>query len=341
MKAIVFYEHGPIENLKYEEIPTPEPKQNEVLLRVKACGVNHVDKWIRTNDQKKLPMPHVLGSEVAGEVAALGNTVTNLQVGQPVAVSCWLNCGICEWCLKGEESLCLSGKILGMESQGGYAEYMIAPASHVLPLSEGVEYVDAAAVILSMVTAWHMVATRAQLRAGEDVLVLGADSGIGSSAIQICKLHGARVITTTHGVDNVRRAEQLGADYVVDIERDDFQKEVLHITGNRGVDLVVEHVGAATWQRSIASLARNGRVVVCGDTTGREVTDDIHLFFRKQIKVIGSMGGTRREIAEVLKMLQHRLLKSVIFETFPLVKVPEAQRMMEARKHFGKMVIVP
>lgn len=341
MKAVVFHKHGPIENLQVEKVPTPKPAPHEVLLCVKACGVNHVDKWIRMNKGKKLPMPHITGSEVAGEIVELGSAVSGLQVGQQVAVSCWLSCGTCEWCLKGEEGLCERGQILGMECQGGYAEYLSIPATHVLPLPPGMDCKDAAAVVLSTVTAWHMLVQQAHVQAGEDVLVLGANSGVGCGAIQIAKLHGARVITTARGPDHVLRAEQLGADFVVDISKDDFREATLAATNQRGVDVVVEHVGADTWQSSMGSLARNGRVVFCGDTTGREVTDDIHVIFRKQIRIIGSMGGTRREIAEVLKLTARGLIKPVIDRVFALVDGPKANRLMEERRHFGKMVVCP
>ncbi|OFX15785.1 MAG: NADPH:quinone reductase [Armatimonadetes bacterium RBG_16_58_9] len=340
MKAVVFHEHGGLENLKYEDVPTPEPQEGEVLIDVKACGVNHVDKWIRLDGKKKLPMPHITGTEVAGEVAVVGSGVRGIGVGQCVAVSHWWTCGSCEWCLKGEESLCVSGKIVGMEVQGGFAEYMVAPATHVLPLPEGVCFTDAAAVLVSTVTAWHMMVARAGIKAGEDVLVLGADGGVGSSAIQIAKLHGARVIATTHGTENARRAREMGVDYVVDIEQADFLDEALKFTSGRGVDLVVEHVGAATWEKSVSSMARNGRLVVCGDTTGRQVTDDIHVLFRKQLSLIGSMGGTRRDIMDVLRLVQHGKIRPVIYKTYPLDKVPEAERIIEARQHFGKMIIV-
>lgn len=340
MKAVVFHEHGGLENLKYEDVPTPEPGEGEVLIDVKACGVNHVDKWIRLDGKKKPPMPHIMGTEVAGEVAALGSGVRGIAVGQAVAVSPWWTCGVCEWCLKGEESLCLSGRIVGMEVQGGFAEYMVAPATHALPIPQGVSCIDAAAVLVSTVTAWHMMVERAAVKAGEDVLVLGADGGVGSSAVQIAKLHGARVIATTHGLENARRAKELGADQVVDIEEADFQEEAMSFTNGRGVDLVVEHVGAATWERSVNSLARNGRVVVCGDTTGRQVTDDIHVIFRRQLSIIGSMGGTRKDITEVLKLVQRGLINPAIYRTFALQDAPEAERIIESRLHFGKMVVV-
>ncbi|MBI2849082.1 MAG: zinc-binding dehydrogenase [Chloroflexi bacterium] len=342
MRAAVFYEHGGIEKLKLEEMAKPHPAPGEALVRVRACGVNRLDLLVRSGQLgARITTPHILGSEVAGEIAELGEPVTDLSVGQRVVIAPYLYCGRCEYCLSGEESVCLRGDILGMMGNGGYAEFVRAPASNLVSIPANVSFNDAAAVTLSTLTAWHMVVTRARTTPGETVLVLAAGSGIGSSAIQIARLAGARVIATASTEDKLAKAKELGADEVIDYGRMDFLEEVKRLTNKRGVDLVVEHVGANTWEKSVGCLARNGRLVTCGATTGREAPLNIWQLFAKQITLIGSYGGTRGELQQVLNLVAQGKLRAVIHSTYPLEAIAEAHRTMEDRRQFGKLIINP
>jgi len=289
----------------------------------------------------KVPLPHISGSEVAGEIARIGAEVGSLSVGQAVAIVPYLSCGRCEYCLTGKETICLRGDILGLMSQGGYAEYVKAPASHVIPLPPGLSYDEAAAMTLSTLTAWHMLVSRAQVRAGEDVLVLAAGSGVGSAAIQIAKLCGARVIATASSEEKLQKARALGADETINYLEQDLLQEVRRITSKRGVDIVVEHVGSQTWEKSIACLGRGGRLVTCGATTGREGVVDIWALFAKEITILGSYGGTRGELAQVLSLTARGKLRPTIDRVLPLAAAAEAQQVLEERRQFGKIILHP
>ena len=340
MKAVVFHEQGGIDVLHVEEMPQPTPGPNEVVVKVRACGANRLDIYSRTGRTKVVPMPHISGSEVAGEIAALGDAVTGLSVGQAVAVAPYLFCGQCEFCRSGEEVLCLKGDILGLACQGGYAEYVRVPASSIVPLPQGVDFISAAAVGLATITAWHMLVRRAPISPGQDVLVHAAGSGIGSAAIQIAKLSGARVITTASSAEKLEQARKLGADEIINYREQDFLQEVRRITNKRGVDVVVEHIGEQTWEKSAACLARKGRLVTCGATTGNEGKVNIWTLFAKEISLIGSYGGTRQDLADVLKLVAAHQLKPVVYGTYPLDQVGEVEQLMESREQFGKLVVV-
>ncbi len=340
MKAVVFHEQGGIDVLHVEEMPQPTPGPNEVVVKVRACGANRLDIYSRTGRTKVVPMPHISGSEVAGEIAALGDAVTGLSVGQAVAVAPYLFCGQCEFCRSGEEVLCLKGDILGLSCQGGYAEYVSVPASSIVPLPQSVDFISAAAVGLATITAWHMLVRRAPISPGQDVLVHAAGSGIGSAAIQIAKLSGARVITTASSAEKLEQARKLGADEIINYREQDFLQEVRRITNKRGVDVVVEHIGEKTWEKSAACLARKGRLVTCGATTGNEGKVNIWTLFAKEISLIGSYGGTRQDLADVLKLVAAHQLKPVVYGTYPLDQVGEVEQLMESREQFGKLVVV-
>jgi len=340
MKAVVFHEQGGIDVLHVEEMPQPTPGPNEVVVKVRACGANRLDIYSRTGRTKVVPMPHISGSEVAGEIAALGDAVTGLSVGRAVAVAPYLFCGQCEFCRSGEEVLCLKGDILGLSCQGGYAEYVSVPASSIVPLPQSVDFISAAAVGLATITAWHMLVRRAPISPGQDVLVHAAGSGIGSAAIQIAKLSGARVITTASSAEKLEQARKLGADEIINYREQDFLQEVRRITNKRGVDVVVEHIGEKTWEKSAACLARKGRLVTCGATTGNEGKVNIWTLFAKEISLIGSYGGTRQDLADVLKLVAAHQLKPVVYGTYPLDQVGEVEQLMESREQFGKLVVV-
>lgn len=340
MRAVRFHETGPVDVLRLEEVPRPEPGPGEALVRVRACGVNRLDIYARTG-RTPVPLPHVSGSEVAGEVAALGPGVAGLEVGQPVAVHPYLHDGTCEFCLRGEEPVCLRGDILGLKSDGGFADFVLVPGNSLVPLPPGLSFRSAAAVTLAALTAYRMLVNRARVRPGEDVLVWGASSGVGSAAVQLAKLLGARVIATASGADRLAKARELGADEVIDHYTQDVAGEVRRITGKRGVDVVVEHVGQATWSASVAALARNGRLVSCGATSGNEGSLNLWVFFAKQLQFIGSYGGNRAELTDVLKLVARGDLKPVIDRTLPLEAVAEAQRLLEQSRQFGKVIVEP
>jgi NADPH:quinone reductase-like Zn-dependent oxidoreductase len=341
MKAVLFHEHGNIDVLRIEEVPQPTPGLTGVVVKVRACGANRLDIYSRTGRTKIAPMPHISGSEVAGEIAAIGEAVSGLTIGQAVAVAPYLFCGQCEFCLAGEEVLCLKGDIVGLGNQGGYAEFVRVPASSIVPLPKGVDFVSSAAVGLATITAWHMLVSRAPLQPGQDVLVHAAGSGVGSAAIQIAKLCGARVIATAGSAEKLELARKLGADEVINYNEQDFTQEVKLITSKRGVDVVVEHIGEHTWEKSIACLTRKGRLVTCGATTGNEGKVNIWSLFAKEISLIGSYGGTRQDLADVLKLVATGQLKPVIYGTYTLDQLGTVQELMDGRKQFGKMVITP
>lgn len=341
MKASIFHEQGDINVLRVEEMPQPESGPNDVVVKVHACGVNRLDIYSRTGRTKITPMPHISGSEVAGEIATVGEAVSGLSVGQAVAVAPYLFCGQCEFCRSGEEVICLKSDIVGLGNQGGFAEYVRVPASNIVPLSGGVDFVSAAAVGLATITAWHMLTRRAPLTPGQNVLVHAAGSGVGSAAMQIAKLSGARVIATAGSAAKVERARQLGADEVINYREQDFFQEVRRITNKRGVDVVVEHIGEQTWEKSVACLTRGGRLVTCGATTGNESKVNLWSLFAKEISLIGSYGGTRYDLAEVLKLVASGQLRPVVHGTYSLAEVGKAQQVLESREQFGKLIVTP
>jgi NADPH:quinone reductase-like Zn-dependent oxidoreductase len=341
MKAVVFERHGGPEVLEYREVAPPEIGPDEVLVRVRACGLNHLDLFARSGRlPHSLSLPHISGSEVAGEVAEAGQ-LAPFKVGDRVVVAPYLICGACEYCVSGEETLCLRGDVLGRRSNGGYAEYVAVHARQLLPIPDHVSFEDAAAVTLSTLTAWHMLVTRACMRPGEDVLVLAAGSGVGSGAIQIAKQGGCRVFAAASTDEKLRRARELGADEVINYAETDFRAEIRRLTDKRGVDIVIEHVGEATWEQSVGSLARNGRLVTTGATTGANGVINIDRLFGAQLSVIGSWGGTRGELRRVLKMLAEERIRPVIHALFPLSEAADAQRVMEQRAQFGKLLLRP
>ena len=342
MRAVLFHEQGGLDKMRLEDVPVPEIGPTDVLIRVRACGVNRLDLRVREGKVGvKVQMPHIPGSEVAGEIAGLGSQVAGLSEGQRVVVAPYLFCGNCEYCLSGNETMCIRGNIVGLSANGGYAEYVSVRAANVVPIPESVSYDAAAAVTLAALTAWHALVARAGIRAGEDVLVHSAGSGVGSAAIQIARLSGARVITTAGSDAKLKLATDLGADHGINYSRQDFVQEVRRITNKRGVDLVLEHIGADTWEKSAACLSRNGRVVICGTTSGDESNTNLWNLFAKQLAFIGSYGGTRAELRTVLKLVAEGRLRPVIDRVLPLEQAAEAQRLMDERAQFGKLILKP
>jgi NADPH:quinone reductase-like Zn-dependent oxidoreductase len=342
MKAVRFHEHGDIEVLKYEDAPEPRIQADEVLVKVRACALNHLDLWLRKGvPAYRLPMPHIVGSDIAGEVAEVGSLVTRVKAGERVLLCPGISCGQCEECFKGRDSACRSYTLFGVMVDGGYAEFVKSPAVNVIPMPANLNFDEAAAVPLVFLTAWHMLFTRAGLKPGEDVLVIGAGSGVGSAAIQIAKLVGARVIATAGTDAKLEKARALGADEVINHSAQSIAAEVKRLTGKRGVDVIVEHVGAAVWDACFESLANYGRLVTCGVTTGGEVKLNVSALFGRQRSVYGSFMGGKGELLEALKFIAQGKLKAVIDSTFPLREAAAAQGKMESRDFFGKILLHP
>src|SRR6516162_3804137 len=289
MKAILFHQHGGPEVLKYTDTPEPMLRTSDVLVRVKACALNHLDLWVRRGlPNVPIPLPHIPGSDVAGEIAKIGADVTTIRVGQRVVLAPLVSCGKCPACLGGLDNHCRQATNLGYMIDGGCAEFVRAPEVNCLAYPEDLTWEQAAAIPLVFQTAWHMLITRAELQPGEDVLVLGAGSGVGSAAIQIAKFFGARVLTTAGSEEKLAKAKEIGADEVIHHGIMPIAKEVRRLTHNRGVDVVIEHVGTATWEDSVKSLANAGRLVTCGATTGHEAKIDLRFVFTRQLSILGS-----------------------------------------------------
>jgi NADPH:quinone reductase-like Zn-dependent oxidoreductase len=340
MRSVRFHQHGGAEVLQYEDAPDPQLTGGTAIVRVRACALNHLDIWARRGIERvTIPMPHISGSDVAGEV--LESTAADITPGRRVMVQPGISCGRCEACLAGLDNECRSYEVLGYRHHpGGYAELVKVPVQNLLPIPDEIDFVPAAAFPLTFLTAWHMLMTRARLKRGDDVLVLAAGSGVGQAAIQIAALHGARVFATAGSTKKLDRALALGATGVVHHHEQDIAAEVRRLTGGRGVDVVVEHVGEATWSRSLAAMARGGRLVTCGATTGRNGATDLRILFARQLTIMGSYMGTKGELFVAARFFFAGKLKPVIDRTFPLAEAAEAQRRLEASEHFGKIVLV-
>jgi len=342
MRAVRFHEHGSVDVLKYEDAPDPKIEANEVLVKVKACALNHLDLWLRGGTTGwKLPMPRIVGSDISGEVAEVGAVVHRVKPGDRVLLSPGISCGQCEQCFKGLDSACRSYTLYGVMVDGGYAEYAKSREMNVIPIPGDLSFDEAAAVPLVSVTAWHMLMTRAQLRPGEDVLVIAAGSGVGSVAIQIAKLMAARVIAVAGTDAKLEKARALGADEVINHQQQSIAKEVKRLTGGRGVDVVLDHVGAAVWEDCFESLATYGRFVTCGVTSGHDAKLNLQALFGRQRTLMGSFMGGKGELMEVLKFVGQRRVRAVIDSTFPLSEAAAAQKKMEDRDLFGKILLHP
>jgi len=342
MKAVVFNEHGNVDNLEYTDFAEPEVCSSEVLVKVKACGINHLDIWVREGmPDITIPLPHILGCEVTGEINKVGDAVKDLSIGQRVLIAPGISCGKCEYCLSSNDSLCHEFKIMGFQVNGGYAEYAKAPAGNIIPISDRLPFEEWAAVPLVFLTAWNMLKTRGGLTTGDTVLVHAAGSGIGSAAIQIARLSGAEVITTVGSDEKVMKAKELGADRVINYAREDFADKVNEFTDGRGVDLVFEHIGPETWEKSLLCLKRGGRLVTCGATSGPTVNFNLRFLFAKQLSISGCYMGSRRELISIMRLIESGRLKPVVDSVFPLADAVAAQTRMLDRKQFGKIVLVP
>jgi len=341
MKAVVLPRYGGPEVLEYvEDRPKPIPGPDEVLLHVHAASINHLDLTVREGiPTLKLVLPHILGADVAGEVAQLGSDVTGFEPGDRVVANPGLTCGVCEFCVAGDDSLCKDYRILGEHVPGTYAEYVAVPAKNLLPIPVDMEWTTAAAAPLVFMTAWRLLVTRAAIRPGEDVLILGAGSGVSTAAIQIAKLVGCTVYTTSSSDEKLRRAKELGADVVVNYRTMSWSKAVWELTGKRGVDVVLDHVGEATFKDSLRSLRKGGRLVIPGASTGPMPQIDLRYLFWRQLSILGSTMANRREFEEVMKLVFMGRLKPVVDRVFPLQQARDAHEYLERGEQFGKVVL--
>ena len=338
MKAVRIHQFGGPEVLSYEDVPDPQLHKDEVLVRVRACSLNHLDVWVR----KGLPgvkLPHILGSDVAGEVVEAGEYVSGFKTGQRVLLAPMHYCGHCAKCVSGLQNQCREFTVLGNAVDGGNCELIAAPAANVIPIPDSLDFNQAASVPLVFVTAWHMLVGRAAIRPGQTVLVLGASSGVGIAAIQIARLFHCRVITTAGDETKLAKGRELGADYGIDHYKQKISEEVRKITNKEGVDIVVEHVGAATWDESVKSLKTGGTLVTCGATTGPNVGIDLRHLFARQLSLLGSYMGTMGELHEVLGHVFAGRLKPVVDRMFPLSELRAAHEYLEKSQMFGKIVV--
>ena len=344
MDAVVLREHGGPEVLRREQIARPEAGPGEVRVKIAAVALNHMDLWVRKGGPAfHLEYPHRLGCDIAGVIDQIGPGVRgpSLEVGQRVVVQPGLSCGVCAACLGGRDNLCRDYKILGENAQGGYAQWIVVPRANIAPAPSKLSDPEAASVLLTFLTAWQMVVKKAQVAPGDVVLVQGAGAGVGVAAIQIAKLHGAKVIATAGSDEKCARAKELGADEAINYRATDFAKAARELTGKRGVDVVIEHVGGDTFVGSIKAARTGGKIVTCGATSGFTPQIDLrHVFFR-QIEILGSTMGAKSDLLRVLEHVEAGRLKPVVHAVLPLSAAQDAHRILEERAAFGKVVLTP
>ncbi len=343
MRAVRLHDVGGRAELWLDhDVPIPVPGAGEVLLAVRACGINQVDLLTRDGQTPAaIPLPHISGTEVAGDVVAVGEGVSAWVPGDRVVVDPILSCGDCSFCRTGATNMCLRGRVFGVQTHGGYAERVVAPANQLIRLPDSLSYEQACAVAVTGPTAWHMLRRRADIRVGEDVLVIAAGAGIGVLGMQIAAVCGARVIATAGSEDKLQQARALGAQFAVNHRDPDWADQVRQFTGGRGVDVVFEHVGAATWKGSLRALARGGRLVTCGGHSGFEVDINLWHLFVKEHTIIGSFAGSRQDFIDVLRLVEAGRIQPVVQQVFGLHEVAQAQALLESRGVFGKLLLDP
>ncbi len=343
MKAVTFHQHGGPERLTFEDVPLPVLQAGEVLVRVEACALNHLDVWLRQGlPNYPIALPHVSGCDVSGVIERIGDGgEASYPIGQAVVIAPGISCWQCDACLAGKDNLCPTYHLVGAGIHGGYAEYVKVPSKNLLPMPSGLTFEQASAYPLVSVTAWHMVKTLADVQPGETVLVTGAGSGVGSMAIQIAGLLGARVISTVGADDKIEKAEAIGSDAVINHTREDVVQRVHAFTDGRGVEVVIEHIGRAVWDQCLRSLVRGGRLVTCGATTGPESLLDTRYVYSRQLTIMGSYMGTRAELITASRLVEAGKLQPIVDSVFPLSEARQAQERMLARQLFGKIVLVP
>lgn len=340
MKAMAITAHGGLEKVQYLDVERPQVGPNEVLIETRAAALNHLDIFVRNGlPGSKLAMPHVLGADGAGVVAEVGAAVRGAKVGDRVLVDPGLHCGVCEFCRAGEHSLCARFGILGETCPGTFAEFFKAPQENVHPLPEGFAWEEAAAFPLVYLTAWRMLISKAAIKPGEDLLILGIGGGVSTAALQIAKAVGLRVFVTSSSDEKLQRAKNLGADVVINYTTQDYAREVRELTRRRGVDVVLDSVGGETWVKSLGSLVKGGRLVTCGATAGPRPQTDLQRIFWNQLSIFGSTMANMREVTEMLNFVHKRGIKPVIDGVFPLSQGAQAMARMEEGQQFGKVVL--
>ncbi len=340
MKAIVFHKPGGVENLKYEDVEVPKLSSRDVLVKVKACAMNHLDLWVREG-LHKLSFPHILGSDISGVIEECGSEVKDLKKGTKVLVAPGLSCRVCEACLKGQDNFCPKYTILGKTVWGGYAEYVKVPRVNIFPLPKNLKFEEAAAMPLTFLTSWQMLVERGKVKMGDTVLVLAAGSGVGVAAIQIAKLLGATVIATASSEVKLKKATDLGADFAINYSKKDFLEEVKKITNGKGVDIVFEHTGAQTWEKSILCAKWGGTIVTCGATSGHEGKTDLRHVYYRQLSILGSTMGSQGDLYEIIRWCEAGKLKPVVDVILPLDEAKKGHERMASQDQFGKIVLVP
>ena len=340
MKAVYIERFGGPEVLQVGELPTPEPGPKEVRIRVQAVALNHLDVWVRRGiGNPRLAFPHVLGADIAGTVDKVGAGVTVAKPGDAVVLNPGVSCGHCEYCLSGQDNLCSEYAILGEHRWGGYAEYVVVPEQNVLPKPSSLNFIEAAAVPLTFLTAWQMVRDKLKVKPGEYLLVMAAGSGVSTAAIQIARLCDVHIIATASSDEKLDRAKELGAHFGVNYSQSDWHREVRKITGGRGVDAVVDHTGAAYWDRVIKATANGGRICLVGASSGYEaVTPLAHIFYR-QLTIYGSTMGSKSRMYPILRLVSEGRLRPIISQVLPLEQAAEGHRLLEERAVFGKVVL--
>lgn len=340
MKALAITDQKGKEKVQYMEVEPPKLGPREVLIETRATALNRLDLFVRNNlDSLKLAPPHIAGADGAGVVAEIGTEVRTVKVGDRALINPGLNCGVCEFCQAGEHSLCVRFGIMGETCPGTFAEYFKVPPENVHPVPEGFSWEEAAAFPLVFVTAWRMLISKAQIKPGEDILILGIGGGVSTAALQIAKAVGLRAFVTSSSDEKLQKAKNLGADVAINYNTQDFAREVREITKRRGVDVVVDSVGGDTYATSLASLVKGGRLVTCGATAGPRPQTDLQRIFWNQLSVFGSTMGNRREFAGMLNFVRQRRVKPVIDQVLPLSEGANAMARMEEGQQFGKIVL--
>ena len=340
MKAIIFDQHGGPEVLKPADVPDPQIKADHVLIEVRACALNHLDVWVRNGlPGITIPLPHILGDDIAGVVREVGALVTWARAGDEVMVQPGVSCGHCAECLAGHDNMCDDYDIIGYRLDGGYAELVAVPGLNLIPKPKNLSWTEAAALPLVTLTAWHMLVSRANVQPGEDVLVHAAGSGVGSIGIQIARLRGARVIATAGSEEKLAKARELGADETINYSYEAWPRQIKRLTNGRGVDVVFEHTGAATWPGSILSLKKGGRLVTCGATSGFNASTDLRHVFYRHLTILGSMMGSKADLLAAMKFIESGQISAVVDRVLPLDEARKAHELMEDRAQFGKLVL--
>jgi NADPH:quinone reductase-like Zn-dependent oxidoreductase len=342
MKAVIIHEHGGAEVLTYQDRETPKPGADEALIEVHATSINHIDIWIRKGlPGIRFPLPLIPGCDAAGIVRAVGNRVSGLTPGTRVVINPGISCGHCEFCAAGFGSQCDSFTMVGENRDGGYAEFLTVPARIVLPIPDSLTFDEAAAAPLVTLTAWSMLVNKGKLQPGEDVLILGVGAGVGTAALQIAKMAGCRVFAAASTEVKLERARQLGADFLINYAKEDFDKKIRQLTDRRGVDVVVDYIGADTWVKSLRAARKGGRVLTCGATTGYDPRTDLRQIFYRQVQVIGSTMGSHRDFLDAMRCVFRGQVKPVIDRVLPLSEAKKGHEAIERREVFGKVVLQP